>query len=135
MPPLKTRNLFISHAWSYSDDYNTVVEWLNSTPNFLWKNYSVPCHDACTENSTSGLKACLTQQISPASGIIVISGMYTLYSEWIDYEIDEAIRLNKIIIGLKPRGNERIPKKIQDNAISVINWNSVSLVDTIRYYI
>jgi hypothetical protein len=132
MPELKIRNLFISHAWEYSSDYNTVVKWLDDESNFCWKNYSVPSHDACAEKTKSGLKNCLTRQISPASGIIIISGMYAAYSDWIDYEIDEAVRLGKTIIGLKPRGQEKIPQKIQNNATEMVNWNSASLISAIR---
>lgn len=39
----------------------------------------------------SALKERLTQQIWGCNIIVVVSGMYTLYSEWIDYEINEAI--------------------------------------------
>lgn len=60
--------------------------------------------------------------------------MYTLYSEWIDYEINEAIRMNKPIIAIKPWGNERIPLKIQNNATVLVGWNSASLISTIRNY-
>lgn len=132
MPTLKTRNLFISHAWSYDAAYNTVVSWLNSEPNFLWRNYSVPSHDMCEEKTLSGLKLCLTRQISPASGVIVISGMYAAYSDWIDYEIDEAVRLGKIIIGIKPWGQERVPLKIQNAATVMVGWNSASLISAVR---
>lgn len=58
--------------------------------------------------------------------------MYTLYSEWIDYEINEAIRMNKPIIAIKPWGNERVPLKIQNNATVLVGWNSASLISTIR---
>ena len=60
--------------------------------------------------------------------------MYTLYSEWIDYEINEAIRMNKPIIAIKPWGNERVPLKIQNNATVLVGWNSASLISTIRTY-
>ena len=60
--------------------------------------------------------------------------MYTLYSEWIDYEINEAIRMNKPIIAIKPWGNERVPLKIQNNATVLVGWNSASLISTIRNY-
>ena len=50
MPELKTRRLFISHAWIYSTHYNTLVKWFNEEPNFSWINYSVPSDDGCTEN-------------------------------------------------------------------------------------
>lgn len=60
--------------------------------------------------------------------------MYTLYSEWIDYEINEAIRMNKPTIAIKPWGNERVPLKIQNNATVLVGWNSASLISTIRNY-
>ncbi len=60
--------------------------------------------------------------------------MYTLYSEWIDYEINKAIRMNKPIIAIKPWGNERITLKIQNNATVLVGWNSASLISTIRNY-
>lgn len=60
--------------------------------------------------------------------------MYTLYSEWINYEINEAIRMNKPIIAIKPWGNERVPLKIQNNATVLVGWNSASLILTIRNY-
>ncbi|MFV0347101.1 MAG: TIR domain-containing protein [Halodesulfovibrio sp.] len=135
MPSLRTRRLFISHAWRYDDDYRTIVNWLDGASNFEWENYSVPSHDGCEETSTAGLKRCLTRQINPTQCIIIIAGMYAAYSEWIDYEIDEAVRLNKIIIGVRPRGNERIPLKITNNARQIVNWNSASLISAIREYI
>lgn len=134
MPALATRNLFISHAWSYSSAYNTVVSWLDNAPNFSWRNYSVPSHDCCEEKSTLGLKKCLTRQISPATGVIIISGMYAAHSGWIDYEIDESVRMDKVIIGLRPWGQERVPQKIQDCATVMVNWNSASLISATREY-
>lgn len=135
MPDLKTRNIFISHAWDYADEYGTVVGWLDDAANFNWKNYSVPENDSCDATTTKGLKLCITQQISCAQCVIIISGMYATHSGWIDYEIDEAVRLGKIIIGLKPWGQERIPIKIQNNADIMVGWNSGSLIDAVRAYV
>lgn len=132
MPHLKTRNLFISHAWSYDSHYETIVNWLNNEPLFIWKNYSVPSHDGCIEKSVTGLKACLSRQIAPASCVIIASGMYAAHSGWIEYEINEALRLNKQIIGVRPRGQERTPLIIQNAADEMVNWNSASLISAIR---
>jgi hypothetical protein len=49
MPSLKTRNLFISHAWTYDSHYWKILEWFDDAPNFNWKNYSVPSHDGCSK--------------------------------------------------------------------------------------
>ena len=132
MPSLKTRNLFISHAWSYSEHYWKVVNWFNEEPNFNWKNYSVPSHDGCSQTTQSGLETCLTNQMSPAQGIIMLSGMYAAYSDWIDYEIDEAVRMGKTIIGVKPWGQEKVPVKIQNNANIMVGWNSASIIQAVR---
>ena len=60
--------------------------------------------------------------------------MYTSYSKWIDYEIDEAIRFGKPIIGLRPWGQERVPSKILNNATVMVGWNRDSLISAIRQY-
>lgn len=132
MPTLKTRNLFISHGWSYESHYNTLVSWLNEEPNFYWKNYSVPSDDSCPDKTKKGLKSCLTRQISPAQGIIILAGMWAAYSEWIEYEIDEAVRLVKTIIGVRPWGQERTPIKVQNAADIIVGWNRSSIVQAVR---
>lgn len=131
-------NIFISHAWRYSDDYNTVVSWLNDAQSqgiLTWKNYSVPEHDPVLDPnssySKSALKEALKSQIRPVSKVIIISGMYAAYSDWIDFEIDTAVDYGKEIIGLKPRGQERIPVKIQNNSTEMVGWTRDSLIRAI----
>lgn len=135
MLSLKTRILFISHAWSYSDHYHKVVEWLDDAPNFNWKNCSVPSHDSLPDKTSKGLSEGMTRQISPAQGVIILAGMYAAHSAWIDYEIDEAVRLGKIIIGVRPWGQERVPVKVQNAANIMVGWNSNSVIQAVRDYI
>lgn len=127
----KTYNLFISHAWKYDEHYSKVVGWLNDS-DLTWKNYSVPEDDQLDTTSNKKLKEALTKQINPTSAVIILAGMYAAHSDWIDYEIDEAIRLDKVIIGVKPWGQERIPTKIQDNATTMVGWNSSSVVNAVE---
>lgn len=131
-------NVFISHAWRYSDAYNSVVSWLNEAQYdgiLTWSNYSVPSHNPVIDPHSyfgrNKLKEELKGQIAPASKIIVISGMYAAHSDWIDFEIDTAVAYGKYIIGLKPWGQERIPSKIQYNAKEMVGWNRKSLIDAI----
>ena len=134
MPELKNYRLLISHSWKYSTQYDTILEWLNTASNFKWSNHSVSADNPFNTKTKTALKEQLTQQIRGCNAIIVVSRMYTLYSEWIDYEINEAIRMNKPIIAIKPWGNERVPLKIQNNATVLVGWNSASLISTIRNY-
>lgn len=133
-----TYHIFISHAWKYSSDYNKIVEWLNEAQEdglLTWKNYSVPEHDPKIDpNTTVGknkLKEALKNQISPASKIIVLAGMYASYSDWIDFEISTAISQNKYIIGVKPWGQERIPTVVSNNTDIMVGWNKQSVIDAI----
>ena len=34
--------LFVTHSWETSDDYLRVFEYLESAPNFFYRNYSTP---------------------------------------------------------------------------------------------
>lgn len=135
MPELKVRMLFISHAWEYDKPYNALVEWFTDAPNFSWKNCSVPSTDSLPDKTTAGLKAGITRQINPAQGVLIISGMYAAHSSWIEYEVNEAKRLNKTIIGVRPWGQERVPLIVQQAAKVMVNWNSDSIVQAVRDYV
>ncbi len=135
MPELKTRSLFISHAWDYEHHYNSIVLWFNNEPNFDWRNCSVPSTDALLDKTTKGLADGMTRQIAPAQGVIILAGMYAAYSGWIEYEISEAIRMKKTIIGVKPWGAERVPTSVQNAAKVMVNWQSASIVQAVREYI
>lgn len=45
-----------------------------------------------------------------------------------------AIEFGKPIIGIKPRGQERIPQKVSNYADIMVGWNSSSVVDAVRKY-
>lgn len=131
-------NIFISHAWKYSEHYNKIVQWLNeaqSEGKLTWKNYSVPSHDPLIDpNTTVGktkLKNELKDQVRPASKVIILAGMYASYSDWIDFEIDTAVNYGKYIIGVKPWGQERIPTKVSNNADIMVGWNKDSVINAI----
>ena len=125
-----TLNIFISHSWDYSEAYKTIKSWLDESY-FYIKDYSIPIEKQLDISSTKELKQKITNKISLANYIIIPMGMYTAYSEWIDYEIDEAKRLNKYIIGIKPWGQERTPVKIQTYADTIIGWNKSSLLNAL----
>lgn len=132
MPQLTIRNIFISHAWRYSKHYWTIVNWFDNTPYFYWRNYSVPEHDSCDEKTSIGLTNCILRQMRPAQYIIILGGMYTAHSDWIRFELEEAHRMGKIIIGVRPWGQERMPQIIQELADEVVGWNRDSVINAVR---
>ncbi len=135
MPHLKNRMVFISHAWKYDDHYNKIVEWLNSASNFSWSNCSVPSTNALPDKTSTGLSRGMTRQINPAQVVLILGGMYAAQSDWIEYEILEAQRLEKTIIGITPWDQERIPTIVQNASICpMVGWNSASVIQAVRNY-
>lgn len=136
MPIHKVYHVFISHAWTYNEDYYRLVKMLNDAPNFKWKNYSVPSHDPLLDpNSPRGkiqLLNELKEQIRPVHCVLVISGMYVNHREWIQKEIDIAKSYGKPIIGIKPWRQERVPQAVQDAAKIMVGWNTDSIIHAIR---
>ena len=139
MPSLKTHNLFISHVWrdSENSEYYRLEEMLNNemeASNFRWKNYSVPNHDPLETKTRFELSKKLNDQIKPIHCFLVISGMYVNHRKWIQEEIKIANSYNKPIIGIIPRGQERIPDEVDFIAHEMVRWNTDSIISAIKKY-
>lgn len=134
MPYLRNYHVFISHSWDYDSHYRTVKKWFNDANYFYWNDYSVPLTNPLDTNSKKELKERIRSKISLCSCVIILSGMYVAYSEWIDFEIDTAVALGKPIIGVKPWGNQQIPIKVSCNADVIVGWNSTSVVNAVRNF-
>jgi len=123
--------VFISHAWNYSSDYHRVVDFLNAAPRFAWLNLSVPEHDPLHAGDDE-LEYQLRNQMRDADVFVIIGGMYTNHSGWIDFEVGFARRIGRPIILLRPRGSQRLPRSLQLAAKETVGWTSKSLVSAIR---
>ena len=132
MPTLRTYSVFICHDWEYSDAYHRICDFLNGAPNLSWKNQSVPEHDPLDTDDM--LKKNLRDQIRPADVMLVLAGMYSARSGWMDFEMAFARRIGKSIIGIKPWGNVQLPNVVQANADNIVGWNSGSIVSAIRRF-
>ena len=132
----KNCHLFISHSWTYSDAYEKLVALLNKDSNFSYSNYSVPKDDPIHTNGTDKeLYAAIKEQISHASVVLILAGVYSSYSNWIDKEIkiaQEEFLVAKPIIAIEPWGAEKTSKKVKDAADKIVGWNSKSVIDAIK---
>ncbi len=126
------KRLFISHSWSYSEPYNSMVNLLNNRLFFTWVNYSVPETKAFGHMAKYKMKEELREQIRPVNCVIIIGGMWANYSDWIQFELEFAKSINKPILGVRPRGAIQMPAAITLEADKIVNWNSDSIVAGIR---
>jgi len=130
-----TYNLFISHSWAYGDAYDKLINMLNAKPYFIFHDYSVPKNDPIhNASNTYQLKEAIRRQIQPASCVLIMAGVYSTYSKWINIEIELAKSMNKRIIAIEPWGSERTSSIVKNNADIVVKWNTDSVVRAIRGY-
>ena len=88
--------LLIAPTWAYSDAYEGLVKLLDSSPNFDYKNYSVP-KDAPIYNARYDyqLKEAIKNQMQRASCVFILAGIYSTYSKCINIEIEIAQEMGK----------------------------------------
>ena len=131
-----TKNLFISHSWRYGDHYDRLIALLKQRSYFAFKDYSVPKDDPVhNAPNKAALKAAIKNHMQPCHVILIMAGVYSTHSKWINIEIDLAkngFTSSKPILAIKPRGNTRISSRVRDAADEIVNWNTESVVGAIR---
>lgn len=133
---VKKHNLFLSHSWAYTDAYNKLLGLLNNDTTFDFKNYSIPKNDPIHTNGTDKeLYDAIKNKIAPTSSVLILAGVYSSYSKWINKEIKIAqteFSLPKPIIAIEPWGSEKTSKTVKDNADKIVKWNSSSIISAIK---
>lgn len=133
---MRTYHIFISHSWSYNDQYEKLISLLDQVPYFAFKDYSVPKDDPIHKSSNdSALRKAIKKHMSPASVVIILAGVYASHSRWIKKEIDLAknsFPTPKIIVAVKLWGSERTSKDAKDSADSIVGWNGKSIANAIK---
>lgn len=136
MSSTNAKTLFISHAWARDQQpWKQVVDWFEKEPGFSWQNCSCPCPEALADKSSRALSEEMTRQIASAQAVIILSEMYAANSGWIDYEISEAKRMRKFIIGVAPLAQGSAPREIQEAADLMVSGSSASLIGTVRFLV
>lgn len=128
-----TYSLFISHSWTYSGAYDRLVEMLNDAPGLSYKNYSVPKDDPI-HNATYDyqLRAAIRNQMQHASCILILAGVYSTYSKWINIEIQLAQEMGKRIIAVELWGAKKSSLVVKNAADKIVGWNTSSIVKAIK---
>lgn len=126
--------IFISHSWSYPDHYCKIEEFLEKE-GVMYYNHSVPKDDPIhTSGSDKELEEKIEAKIRGCSCVVILAGVYSTYSKWINKEIKMAQKFNKPIIAVRYWGAERISSVVRDAATALVKWNAKSVAEAIRYY-
>lgn len=128
----KTYSVFISHSWSHVDDLNNLRKLLEERGYFHVEFKEASPNEPINSGNSAYIKRCLKEKISNSDIVLGIAGMYASHSDWMEWELDTALEENVPIVGVIPRGQERISKVVTDRSVEDVHWNIESIVDAIR---
>lgn len=128
----KTYTIFISHSWAYIDDLNNLKRLLENRGYFNVQFEEATPDVPINSDNAYYIRQRLKQKISNSDVVLGIAGIYASHSEWMAWELDKALELGKPIIGVVPRGAERVSTVVSSRANEVVRWNTDSIVEVIR---
>ena len=123
--------LFVTHLWEPADDYLRVFEYLESSRNFFYKNFSAPERRPAGDREAQ--KQELRAQISPAEAVVALSGLFERDQDLLTFQLLYARASQKAVVLLKPFGSGKaVPKALAELADEVVDWDERALIDAIR---
>jgi hypothetical protein len=123
--------LFVTHAWEESPDYLRVFEYLESAPNFFYRNLSLlePPGGADRDSRRDSLRA----QIRGAEVCVALASLAGSAGEWLSFEMTFAQSARKPVLLLPSFGGRlAIPGSVSGRASEEAAWDQRSLVDALR---
>ena len=130
----KTYNIFISHSWDHSDDLKSLYKLLDSRNYFFYEPNEATKEEPINSENAKYIKSVLKKRIENSNIVLALAGIYASHSDWMQWEIETAKELGIPIVGIIPRGQERISRVVFDNSIVNVRWNTESIVQAIREY-
>lgn len=130
----KDYKIFISHSWAHSADLKNLQSLLNSRGYFNVEFTEVSKDVPINSENATYIKSILKSKIVNSNVVLALAGVYASYSDWMLWEMDTAINNDVPIIGIIPRGQERISQEVNKRSKTDVRWNTESIVEAIRSY-
>jgi hypothetical protein len=123
--------LFVTHVWEPGDDYLRVFEYLESSRNFFYRNYSAP--EKRPSGDKEAAKEELRRQIAPVEVVIGLSSLFERDRDLLTFQLLYGQASQKPVVLLKPFGSQKpVPKELADLADEIVEWDERALVDAVR---
>lgn len=128
----KDYKIFISHSWKHPEDLTNLRHLLRERGYFNVEFQEASQDEPINSLNASYIKIVLKNSILKSDIVLGIAGMYASYSDWIAWELDTANKYSIPIVGIIPRGQERISTTITRYSEEDVRWNTESIVTAIR---
>ncbi len=124
--------VFVTHAFSESDDYLRVFEFLECVDRFYYINVSRP-EEEPKSGSMEEIKDILIQQIKAAEVIIVLAALYDTQPDLVNFMLTGAKAAGDPVIVIRPFGGvTETPQELLDAAHEHVDWNAREMADAIK---
>jgi len=130
----KDYKIFISHSWSYTEDLEALQKLLNERGYFNVTFIEASKKTPIDSENAAYVKTVLKARILQSDIVLALAGVYASHSDWMIWELETAKANNIPIVGVIPRGQERISTEVYSRSIVDVKWNTESIVDAIRTY-
>lgn len=132
------RHVFISHHHADDAEVSKLTELLKKR-GYDIRNSSIRAKPANRDRLDRGLvkdetiRRLLRMKISWASTVVTLIGEDTHERPWVDWEIEQANRQGKRIIGIYIRGGTSadLPSALKKYASSIVGWNTDAIIEAI----
>lgn len=126
--------IFISHSWAHDDDLESLRRLLNDRGYFNVDFLETSKRTPIKSDNTSYIKSVLKRNIQNSDIVLALAGVYASYSEWMVWELQTAVDSGIPIVGIIPRGQEKISTEVYTRSKCDVRWNTESIVNAIRSY-
>ncbi len=136
----KTMNVFISHHHK-DDEHVDRLTSLLAKSGYNIRNSSIRAKPANQERLDKGIvkdttiRRLLRMKMSWAGSVLVLVGKETHTRPWVDWEISEANRQGKNIVGVYQNGLKEkveLPSALKLYATSQVGWDSTNIINAIN---
>jgi len=137
----RTKNVFISHHHEDDTHVDKLTRLLHKN-GFELRNSSIRAKPSNQQRLSKGLvkdatiKRLLKMKISWAGTVIVLVGKETHSRPWVNWEIEQAHKQGKNIVGIYEHGlkdNVILPQALEKYSTSqVVGWDSDSIINAIE---
>lgn len=126
--------IFVSHSWAHSNDLVALQELLNSRGYFNVEFTEASKEVPVNSGNALYIKSVLKRKILHSNIVLALAGVYASHSDWMTWELDTAVNNEIPIVGVIPRGQERISQEVYKRSRIDVKWNTESIVSAIRTY-
>lgn len=124
--------MFVSHFHEDEEHIKRLKDLLGAS--FVFKNSSVTSDKFNRASNPDYIKSLLRTRISWAKTVICLIGPKTHDSDWVDYEVKNAAKQGKRIVGVFTWGakDSDIPLALDEFADAIVGWNKDSIIEAIK---